>query len=179
MQNLTKKWSEEMKSIKQLRGTTVDVDLTATETKNWVKAAFDGGVITLTNTGSDRGRVHTTQSFGAPIKIELRIKLSDPIFQVLLHRGSLKFSQKDGVNELTIINVVNKDETIYEGLGDIPVGEFVDVEWIIADEYTAVYVNGSLRYFAKETLMEEFSSLVSICCYRDMVVEVESLKITQ
>jgi hypothetical protein len=166
---------------------TVSIDLTTMETKNWVEAAHEDGKMLLTNTGSNRGRALTADSYGVPLKLDLRVKLSEPRLEILFHRGALKFSAEGEVNELTVTDVENRTAHIYEGLGSLPVGEFIDVEWIFDREFTAVRVNGEIRdidtesgYIAmlKAAPDYNFASPISICCFRDTTVEVEYLKLT-
>jgi len=164
----------------------VSIDLTTMETKNWVKAAYSDELMVLTNEGSDRGRAHTLQEFSVPVKIDLRVKLSEPRLEILYHRGSLRFTQEDGKSELRIIDVENKEVNKYENIGNLPTNEFVDIEWILAKDFMAVRVNGEVRDFdtssayiaaLKENPNFNFSSPISVCCYRDEMVIVELLRV--
>jgi len=166
---------------------TVAVDLATTETKNWVQAAHDNGVMTLSNTGSDRGRAHTQQVFGVPIKIDIRVKISDTHLQLLFHRGDLTFHREENYKTLRIKDIENKEERVYENIA-LPIDEFVDVEWICARDFMAVRVNGELRHLSSDyeyiyafhnKADYEFSSPISICCFRDSMITVETLRVTE
>jgi hypothetical protein len=165
----------------------VNIELSEMEIKNWAKAEFADGLMTLTNTGSNRGRAHTRQKFDAPVKIDLRVKVGHAHLEIMFGGGSLKFHREEGGNELRIYDIGDGDVLACADKAYLPEDEFVDIEWVSAKDFTAVRVNGELRHFSDTDdyiyswLTDSdfnISSHISVCCYRDSTVTVESLRVT-
>jgi len=165
----------------------VDIDLASMETKATCQAELTNGTLILTNTESERSRAQTKQSFNAPLKIDLRVKISDTHLEILFGNGLIKFFQENGRNELQIKDIDTKERRVLADMGGLPVGEFVDIEWICAKTFMAVRVNGDERlYSMTDDYIHSFdynhefaiSSPISICCYRNSTVTIESLRVT-
>ena len=165
----------------------VNIKLTSMETKNWAKAEHENGLMTLKNKDSNRGRAHTQQKFGVPIKIAARIKISDAHFEIMFGKGSIKFYREKNKNELHIFDISNGENQNFINIA-LPVEEFFDIEWICAKNFMVIRVNGEIKYTSKDNdyiyagltdIDFVISSPVSVCCYKDSTVKVESLKITE
>jgi len=157
------------------------IDLTKIDTKNGVAATYADGIMFLTNEKTNRGNAFTKKApFAVPIKIVMRIKLSEPRFDIFLANGSISFHG----NELHIKDIKNKHVRVFENVGDLPLNEFFDLEWILEADFMAVCVNGETWVCDTHTAyMDElkrnpgyyFLSDISISCFKDAPIEVQSI----
>jgi len=167
---------------------TVNINLTTMEAKNGAAVNYIDGKMVITNTETNKGRVSTPQRFTNAVKIELRAKTDDVHIGMFYHGGLLTLNWEENRIELRLRDIANGTTDGYNGLGEIPANEFVDVEWICAKDFMAVRVNGELRHFKSDYFYNykfqndpdhTFSSQVSVTCIKGSMVTVESLKVTE
>ena len=168
------------------RGETVNIDLTTMTKRNEVDLRYENGAMVMTSPGDDSGMV-TKQWFNGPVKIELRAKTDGDNIRLYYNFGQVIFSWEYRRDELRMNDIVEDMGFGYPDCGEMPVDEFVDIEWIIGREIMAVKVNGELRhagthypYIAK--LQEpdfELCSPVRVGAAWGSTVTVESLRVTE
>ena len=171
------------------RGKPVEIDLTSMIKENNVRLKYkDGAMVIKVEKGvGDMINMETPRQFSGPVKIELRAKTDSSDIIIGYGQSSVCFDHANvSKNNLVLFNpdgtleIFNSEE--------IPDGEFVDIEWLLDIEQTAVRVNGEVRYTnGKKGYMQAFaentdfdlSSAVRVATNCGATVTVESLRVTE
>lgn len=152
-----KKLTEEAKKrlIRQLEDTIsqkkpTEIDLTKMEKHGDFELKYaDGAMLFKINGYPNEAGMKTPQQFKIPLKIELRAKtdLCSIILTYAKGNINLHWHNLNGGNPpLPVNDIADGEMYTYPKCGKIPIGEFADIEWILAREFMAVKVNGELRH---------------------------------
>ncbi|MDF2660159.1 MAG: hypothetical protein K0Q94_2950 [Paenibacillus sp.] len=115
------------------------------------------------------GRAHTDDAYAVPLRIETKVRIDDGCLR--LHygkRGSLTFnygpSANNGVgSEFYVGHPIADKQFAYIDKGAVPTGEWVRLEWTVAERYMEVRVNGRL-FHSQEGYFGSIVSKAGIGC---------------
>ena len=208
-ENKRKEAESELKKIETStpRNKPVDIDLRTMipderAAKNGLALHYTDDGLMVIHTHSGNGLVGTPQKFTAPIKIELRAKTDGTNLRLYYGEDNsgkthpsgwiifndmvegIRYSDPKGI--LWVSDILCRNEHWYHGVGEIPINEFVDIEWILGDKVMAVKVNGEVRFASCEYEYIEalkngavISSPVYPAAGRGSTITVEKLRITE
>jgi len=169
------------------RSAAVNVDLSQMETHGDFELRLAGGMPEMKMEG-DKCRMVTPQQFTAPLKIELRAKTDSTNIRMNYAQGGVVLNWEVRPDELRIHDIATDRGYGFRKCGEIPTGEFVDIEWILAKDVMAVKVNGEIRHIGdeydyikefKETPGFTLSSAVAIAAAWGSTVTAEHLCVTE
>jgi hypothetical protein len=125
-----------------------EIDLTTMEKHGDFELKYEDGAMLLKIDGYPNGAgMKTPQQFKAPLKIELRAKTDLCSIVLAYAKGNINLKWHNLHDDpLPVNDIADGEMYTYPKCGAIPIGEFVDIEWILAREFMAVKVNGELRH---------------------------------
>jgi len=180
------------------RGEAVNIDLT-TMVKQGLEnfeaglgLRYENGLMVITEINK-ASRMATPREFKAPLKIELRAKTDSTNIRLHYSIGRLilnfhDFHIDEELDRLVINDILTGDQCGIEGCGEVPINEFVDIEWLIGKEFMAVKVNGEIRHIGNNhDYIREFaknaeyapSATVRVAAAFGSTVTVELLRVTE
>jgi DNA-binding transcriptional MerR regulator len=141
-------------------------------------------------TADAKGTLKTTQKFSLPLKINLRAKINgeNGWLSLLYGYGEVMFNWQHKPSTLLMRDAADLSYNYHKNHGEIPVGEFVDIEWILGTEVMAVKVNGQIRYVSdncRYIKAFEYSPIfgmaaaVSLGTAKDSPLTIEKLAVTE
>ena len=111
---------------------------------------YPNGLLELKYDGHQGIRMKTAQQFNAPIKIDLRVKTENLFFgfgeqtmQIYVHLYGMEIKAFDATNGGNRFHSAKKS-------GEMPVGEFMDIEFFLNRENAAIRVNGELWHYSSD-----------------------------
>ena len=146
------------------------------------------GLMQIKADGENHGNVETSQQFKCPLKIEVRAKTDDTNITIKYGNGLVYFNWEHIRSSLLIFDIETGSFNCYEKCGEVPVNEFVDIEWILGRDEMVVKVNGELRHINGDYgYIKAFyenpdyylSSAVTLKSGYGSTVTVESLRVTE
>lgn len=98
-------------------------------------------------TESNRSGMTTPQQFKLPLKIELRAKTDNTKgrITIMYAKGEMALNWDHIPTTLLVSDISDGKYVFYKKRGQIPVDEFVDIEWILGKDVTAIKMNGEIR----------------------------------
>ena len=189
------KWNEVIIKTKNslLQNKPVEIDLMTMVRKGELDLKYENGLLEIKADGYWNGML-TSQRFKLPLKIELRAKTNDAYIVIGYARGSIVLNNRQLENSLTIWPVEGGEWKVHNykidniKCGEIPVNEFVDIDWILDRRTMTVIVNGKIRYqgddegyiaIFKENPEYNLSSEILVGTFLGSTVTVESLRVTE
>jgi len=167
----------------------IDINTLEKNQEGDMKVWYENGLLNMKIDEARRNNyVATPQSFSLPLKINLRAKTDSVDIRLRYGDGRLILNFVNNPSSLQLICVKNGKGGVVKSNGEIPINEFVDIEWIITKECMAVKINGELRHIASDyNYIDEFTNNaeynprhpVLICAAYNSTVTVESLEITE
>ena len=133
--------------------------------------------------GRQKG-ITTAHSFELPVRISLHTKVDEHHTRLAYGKGWLTFLQ-GGVN---MGDIAEGRPCVFHECAGIPIGEPVDIEWILDKEFMAIKINGELRHIgnnyqyigeAKDNRKFKLSSPVTVAAAVGSTVTVEKLRVTK
>jgi len=173
------------------QGKTIDIDLTTMLKHGDIDIEYQNALMILKNNSNDNtGMVTTPASYKLPLKIELRAKTDSERgrLSIKYQHGEMVLRWEHQPTTLIVSDIVNGEYNFYKKRGEIPVNEFVDIEWIFGKNVMAVKVNGEIRHinensgYIKSFIQDpdfNLSSTISINGEQGTMVTVELLRITE
>ena len=147
---------------------------------------YENGLMIIKADGFNNGIV-TPQQFKLPLKIAARAK-TDREIAIKYAKGAIYVNNEYTPNALSIWDIIGDEWTVHQKCGELPVDEFVDIEWIFSKDVMAFKVNDEIRHISddykyiklfKENLDFSLSSPVTIEADCGATVTVESLRVTE
>ena len=177
------KWTALEKIINN--GKTTDIDLTTMQKLTDNEASYENGLMILHRKEGWSIRMVTQEQFTCPVKIEVRAKICDQFLDVG-YAGEYISLNWCG-NSLATGNATYGEDNVYRKGGQVPVNEFIDIEWVLGRECMAIKVNGELRYSgidhayikAFDNPGHNLSGAVTVGTEFDSTLTVESLRVTE
>jgi len=166
---------------------TVKIDLKSMAKHGEAEVNHENGLLTI-KTGEFKNGVSTAQHFKVPMKIDLRAKTSNTDIQICFARGMVSLKNTYMPDDLGIDNITDGSFSTYPKCGNIPAGEFVDIEWMLGKDIMALKVNGEIRYIGDDMgYIAEFqknpdfslSAPVIVGTFANSTVTIESLRVTE
>jgi len=162
----------------------VDIDLAAMIKLNTIDLRYENGMMVMKAEGDKNGML-TSETFAAPLRIEMRAKTDGNSIRMRYRHSEVILNWECNPDEIQVDDMDNGSEYGRRFNGRIPVGEFLDIEWLIGSEITAVKVNGELRhaendsFYIKKFMNREQPAPVRINPAFGSTVTVESLRVTE
>jgi len=103
----------------------------------------DGELVITSYGGVDS--MQTTDEYLLPLRIDVKVKTNCDNIRLYYKMGEVILNWEANMFELRIHDPVTGSNSGYYGKGHVPINEFVDVSWILHDEFIAVTVNGEYR----------------------------------
>jgi hypothetical protein len=107
-----------------------------------------GEGVTLT-CPNDGGRALLPDMYSLPLRIDVTAKTNEANFRLLCGTGHVSFNWERTPNKLRVQDPLFAIEydpnNLCVGKGNIPKEEFVDITWIVNEDYMLVQVNGETR----------------------------------
>jgi hypothetical protein len=175
------------KSVKINLKTMVRLD----ETDTYLETRFENNMLVLYNPKDHECEfMATLEKFSCPAKISMRAKTDSS--SIALSIGGYTIIIKWTRKEMLICcdpNIWKPHEwKRHRKIGDVPLNEFVDIEWFIGINVMAIIINGELRYIGTEhKYIEKFienpkykmTGNVLVGTENEATVTVESLQVTE
>ena len=143
----------------------------------------------LKNTGSEwdmTGRVHSKQTFRAPLKIEACIENKEAAaFGLFFNEGFIKSSNWADVSGQLVLRDIymNYAMDFWSGLNIPPIlTDEIKITWILQRNYTAVIVNEQLIHYIENlpyTHFEMLQSAVGVGAFKDQSVILKALSVSE
>ena len=137
------------------QGESVDIDLTTmiryeNDTGFFFDVTYSNGLMAIRADGENHGGMATPRQFSCPLKIELRAKTNDTNITIKYGNGLICFNWEYIRSSLLVFDISTGSFHCFEKCGEVPINEFVNIEWVIGREETTVKVNGELRHFGSD-----------------------------
>jgi len=128
-------------------GEPVDIDLTSMVKSRGgdFDLKYTNGLMAVKSV-KDLCTVESARQFSGPLKIELCAKTDKTNLQISYAKGLIGFNPMRDLNELRMNDIANGRDCGLKGRGNIPVDEFVDIEWIIGEKIMVVKDGNILRH---------------------------------
>jgi len=170
-------------------GKTTEINLSAMVKRGDFEMSYKNGFMVIKKKDYVVGEgMATPQQFNVPLKIELRAKTDSTDICIGFAQGGLCFQDFNLRDKIIATDIIASKDYFHSALKEIPIDEFVDIEWIIGNEIMAIKVNGELwrigdDYSYIEALRESpelnISSPVTVSTLFDATVTVGSLRVTE
>jgi len=186
-----KKAAEESKKAKPIlikalnnmvpRGKPVEIGLAAFENNNGIN--YTNELLEI----SKNANIVTSQNFSAPVKIELRVKVDGCYFLIKYGQGHILIDAANPNGILFVKDIISDKNYSIDNFGNFPVGEFVDLEWVIDTDFMAIKINGEVwhignnhQYINELKTNPEYNSSSPITIFPEAAtVTIESLRVTE
>jgi hypothetical protein len=155
------------------RGESVDIDLSAIVSGSGI--TYANGLLTL----AQNADMATPQSFEVPLKMEIRAKLDGYLLFIKYGKGHILIDSGNPNGILYVQDIASGKNHAIEHFGIFPTGEFADIEIVIAAEFTAVKVNGELRYIGNNhDYVNEFAANPEFTLSSQITLKPEAATVT-
>jgi len=171
----------------------MEIDLTTMVNDGKFDLQYENGLMKIINDRDGIG-MKTPQQFKVPLKIELRAKCDGQIC-IKFAKGVIGFNWHHIHTTLFTGNIDDGEFVFYKKRGEIPVDEFVDIEWLIGKDVMAIKVDGDIRHieddsgyiksfeadpaFAISSAVTLATGIDSYYGHIDKTLAVESLRVTE
>ena len=111
------------------------------------KAEMVNGKLVINAPGGDCSMM-TPESYTLPLKIDVTMKTDRENIRLHYNRAQVILNWESNRAELRIHDTLTGRAFGYPGKGLVPPDEFVDISWVLHNDFMALMVNGDLRLFA-------------------------------
>ena len=167
-----------------------EIDLTTMVRRGEVECQYKNGLMEIKVDGdnyNDDGMV-TPQSYKLPLKIALRAKTDGKDIRIRYANGKRIFNWWHTKSTLVTSDIMDGSFNMQKKRGEIPIDEFVNIEWIFGRNESVIKVNGKIRHSEsdcvyirafKENSEFNLSSPITITAAGGSTVTVEKLWVTE
>ncbi len=126
-----------------------DIELNTMVSEAWKHEIDENGELYILANMDFQGSI-TPQKYKIPFRVDIVVKaLTNNSIRLYWGKGAVVLNWENNENELRIQDPFTGRQYGYQNKGNIPIGEYIRLTWIVGNEYLAVIVNDDIRHLGK------------------------------